>query len=195
MSFPGGYFSYLRSILSDAEISKRVTVSTNTTWRINKTCQGLTQTRTDPISIIQRDPTMFYHSESGKISKIVFDLGKRIKIKGIAMRGVPGDCRHLKAYYVKGSNKENQWNDIEYIDNNDLKENYDWHNYSLPLSFYRYYGIFQDPVLSNSFSPYYYFALSGVDFIYASLNAFKTCNHRSSNAGMKVLLMILVAKG
>lgn len=192
MSFPGGYFSYLRSIFSDSEIAKTVKVTSNTTWYYNESCKGLTQNRTHPISLIQRDPSLFYHSQSGKIAKIVFDLGKRVKIKGYAMRGVPGGCCSLKSYCIKGSNDNDNWKEIKCLNEDELRCNYDWHNHSTPISMYRYYGIFQDPDPANAqASRYYYFALSGVDFIHVKYEI-KTC-FCSFERRAKLLMYIFVA--
>lgn len=193
MSYRGGYFSKLREKYSDDQISKIISVTSNSTWYINAKC-GVGETRTDPQSLIQRNSEYFYHSIKNNISKIIFDMGTSVKIIGFAMKAAVSDCCWLKAYSLKGSNNEETWNFIKYNNNNDLfHDNNDWHYYRTGIHKYRYYGIFQDPDVSLAGCKEAYFALHGVDFVEFPESK-NTCKPRVPLFNKNILFCILIEK-
>ena len=187
MSFSGGYFSSL---------TDKISVTSNSTWITDETCGGSTLHRTDPISILQGNPANIYHSKQYQIANIIIDMKRKFTLTGFALRGNTGCC-YLKSYSFKGSNNNETWVSLKDNNNEDLKSNYNWHNYTVPKSKYRYYGIFQDPDASKAdCGSNYYFSLSGLDFISPNNNKWQgkgTCK-RFSMFKAHVFIYIFITK-
>ena len=182
MSFDSGYFSYLRKHISDNELDNLVKVSANTVWNHQETCGGETLYRTYPDSLIKRDATKFYHSQSNTPAKIIFDMKGMFSITGLALRGNTG-CEFLVTYTFQGSNDKREWKDIITKSSTDLKYNYQWHSYSFNKVSYRYFRIFQSENASQANSKYFYFSLSGVDFVGSMMKYVKnTCLRRTTHS-------------
>ena len=195
MSFTGGYFAYLREHLSDNEIDNIVKVTANSNDGRNETCGEKTFYRTNPSSLIKSDETRFYHSGYGKPAKITFDMHGKFSIKGLALKG-SRVCAYLKTYAFQGSNDKTHWNDIIKESNDDLRGNFNWHDYMFDKVTYRYFRIFEDENKSLAGDSGFYFALTGVDFIGSMLKFGKsTCINKMSPAANKyhIVLVLIIS--
>ena len=136
-----------------------------------------------------------YHSKINEIANIIIDMKTPFSLSGFALRG-NAQCNALVPYSFKGCNDNKAWILLKYNSNEYLRENYNWHNYTVPKSRYRYYGIFQDPDPSiANWKDNYYFSLSGIDFIKANTNERgKGSCKRVSLFKMHVLIYIFITK-
>lgn len=191
MSFEGGYFSYLRKHISDDALNNLVKVTANTVWHYNATCKGDTLIRTFPDSLIKSDVTRIYHSELNIPAKIVFDMKGSFSVTGLALRGSIG-CEYLKTYTLQGSNNRREWRDIITNSNDELRFNYNWHNYTFEKQTFRYLRIFQSEDSSLSHHSGFYFALTGVDFVGSMLKYIRnTCQVKTSRNYLPLIFVLL----
>ena len=197
MSYPSGYFTELRKKYSNNKISKYIKISTNTSLLGPGTC-GIANYINYPQCLIQGNESEMYHSEKSKIAKIVFDMNSPFILTGFAIKAITASCCWLQSYSFKGSDDNQNWNQIIYNNNYDLKnDNDNWHYYPVNVSKYRYFGIFQDPDSNKAYCADYYFVLHAIDLTgFATLifNKGNTCKQRAETFKLNVFALVLLTK-